>query len=107
VLAAYAPRMAKLSHSTSHAIRQFSYWLANRTVGMPLLEGIDYSCIFEEPSALEQAYAIFVNVLELDADGTVLNAKHAEHRAAQFIRSYVEPTYGVDPQFEGWEVALH
>lgn len=99
--------MAKLSHSTSHAIRQFSFWIANRTVGLPLLEEIDYSCIFEEPSALEQTYAIFANVLELDADGTVLNAKHAEHRAAQFIRSYVERAYRVDPPFEDWEVALH
>jgi hypothetical protein len=99
--------MAKLSHSTSHAIRQFSFWIANRTVGLPLLDGIDYSCIFEEPSALEQTYAIFVNVLELDADGTVLNAKHAEKRAAQYIRSYVERGYRVDPPFEGWEVALH
>ncbi|HTR54996.1 MAG TPA: hypothetical protein VMJ10_30130 [Kofleriaceae bacterium] len=99
--------MARLSHSTSGAIRQFSYWVANRTVGLPLLDGIDYSCIFEEPSALEQTYAIFVNVLELDADGTVLNARHAEKRAAQFIRSYVERGYVVDPPFEGWEVALH
>ena len=51
--------MAKLSQSTSSAIRTFSFWLANRTVGLPLLEGVDYSCIFEEPSALEQTYAIF------------------------------------------------
>jgi len=99
--------MAKLSHSTSHAIRQFSFWIANRTVGLPLLDGIDYSCIFDEPSALEQTYAIFANVLELDPDGNVINAKHAEHRAAQFIRRYVEPAYRVDPPFEDWEVALH
>lgn len=99
--------MAKLSHSTSHAIRQFSFWVANRTVGLPLLDGIDYGCIFEEPSALEQTYAIFVNVLELGADGIVLNAKHAEKRAAQYIRNYVEPGYRVDPPFEDWEVALH
>ena len=90
LVAAYAPSMAKLSHSTSGAIRQFSFWVANRTVGLPLLEGVDYGCIFEEPSALEQTYAIFANVLELDANGTVLNAKHAEQRAAQFIRSYVD-----------------
>jgi hypothetical protein len=98
---------AKLSHSTSGAIRLFSFWLANRTVGLPLLDKIDYSAIFEEPSALEQTYAIFANLLELDADGTVLNAKHAERRAAQFIRSYVDETYRVDPPFEDWEVALY
>jgi hypothetical protein len=99
--------MAKLSHSASGAIRLFSFWLANRTVGLPLLEGIDYGCIFEEPSALEQTYAIFANVLELDVNGSVVNAKHAEHRAAQFIRSYVDDAYVVDPPFEDWEVALH
>lgn len=99
--------MAKLSHSTSGAIRLFSFWLANRTAGLPLLEGIDYRCIFEEPSALEMTYAIFINVLELDDAGTVTNAKHAEHRAAQYIRSYVDAEYVVQPPFEDWEVALY
>jgi hypothetical protein len=99
--------MAKLSPSVSGAVRQFSYWIANRSVGLPLLEGIDYSCIFEEPSALEQAYAIFVNILEVNEHGTVTNAKAAESRAAQFIRSYVDSTYVVQPPFEDWEVQLH
>jgi len=99
--------MAKLSHSTSGAIRLFSFWLANRTVGLPLLQGIDYSCIFEEPSALEQTYAIFVNVLELDDEGTVTNAKQAEQRAAQYIRSYVDGAYTIEPAFEDWEVSLY
>lgn len=99
--------MAKLSHSTSGAIRLFSFWLANRTAGQPLLDEIDYSCIFEEPSALELTYAIFLNVLELDAEGQVINAKHAERRAAQWIRSYVDSKYRVEPPFEDWEVALY
>lgn len=30
----------KLSHSVSGAVRQFSYWIANGTVGHPLLEYI-------------------------------------------------------------------
>jgi hypothetical protein len=103
----YAPPMPKLSHSTSAAFRMFSFWLANRTAARPVLEGIDYGCIFEEPSALEQTYAIFANVLELDDSGTVLNATDAEYRAAQFIRSYVDDAYQVEPPFEDWEVALH
>jgi hypothetical protein len=74
---------------------------------MPILEGVDYSCIFEEPSALEQAYAIFINVFETDDTGAVINAKDAERRAAQYIRSYVDPNYSVDPPFENWEVQLH
>ena len=99
--------MPRLSESVSHAIRQFSFWIANRSVGHPLLDGIDYSCIFEEPSALEQVYAIFANTLELDERGVVLNEKHAENRAAQFIRRYVQPGYVVEPPFEDWEVHLH
>lgn len=99
--------MPRLSESVSHAIRQFSFWIANRSVGYPLLDGIDYSCIFEEPSALEQVYAIFANTLELDDRGVVLNEKHAERRAAQLIRSYVEPSYVVEPPFEDWEVHLY
>ena len=98
--------MPRLGKSVSGALRTFSFWLANGTVGLPLLEGIDYSCIFEEPSALEQVYAIFANVIELDDQGCVINAKHAEHRAAQFILSYMT---GQDahPPLEDWEVALH
>ncbi len=74
--------MPHLSHSVSGALRTFSYWAANRSVGQPQLDGVDYSCIFTEPSALEQVYAIFANVLEFDETGQVINAKHAERRAA-------------------------
>jgi hypothetical protein len=98
--------MPHLSHSVSGAIRTFSFWIANKSVGHPLLEGVDYSCIFSEASALEQVYAIFVNVLEFDDAGQVINAKHAEHRAAQYILQYVNGHREVPP-FEDWEVALH
>jgi len=98
--------MPHVSHSVSGALRTFSFWIANRTVAQPLLDGVDYSCIFDEPSALEQTYAIFINVLEFDETGKVLNAKHAERRAAQYILSYVTGA-GVQPPFEDWEVALH
>lgn len=65
-----------------------------------MLEGIDCISVFrEEPSLLETAYAIFANNIEMDKDGTVLNAKHAEQRAAQYIRAYCDPTYKVDPSF--------
>jgi len=102
----YSHTMPHLSHSVSGAIRQFSFWLANRTVGQPLLDGVDYSCIFREPSALEQVYAIYANVLEYHESGQVINAKHAERRAAQYILQYVSGREA-EPPFEGWEVALH
>ena len=98
--------MPHLSHSVSGALRTFSYWIANRSVGQPLLDGVDYSCIFTEPSALEQVYAIFANVLEFNETGEVINAKHAEQRAAQYILQYVTGRQ-VEPPFEDWEVSLH
>lgn len=94
----------KVSHSVSGAIRRFSYWIANGTVGHPLLDGVDYFDEFREsPSLLERAYAIFVNNLELDEAGNVLNAKYAEQRAAQYIRQYCVPGYVADPPFEDSE----
>jgi len=99
-------RMPHLSHSVSGAIRTFSYWMVNGTVGLPLLEGVDYSCIFSEASGLEQVYAIFANVLEFDEQGNVINAKHAEKRAAQYILQFVTGR-AAEPQFEDWEVRLY
>ncbi len=98
--------MRHLSNSFSGALRTFSFWIVNRTVGHPLLEGVDYSSIFREPSALETVYAIFANVIEMDENGTVVNAKYAERRAAQYILHYVtgQP---VDPPFEKWELYLN
>lgn len=80
--------------------------MANGTVGYPLLNGVDYSCIFREPSALERAYAIFANVIELDESGTVLNAKYAERRAAQSILQYVTGK-PAEPPLEDWETFLY
>lgn len=98
--------MPHLSHSVSGALRTFSFWIANRSVGQPLLDGVDYSRIFQEPSALEQVYAIYANVLEFDESGQVINAKHAERRAAQYILHYVTGKK-VEPPFEDWEGALY
>lgn len=99
--------MPKLSESVSGAIRQFSYWVANGTVGHPLLKDVDYrSILTKEPSALEAAYAIFANVLEFDDEGEVTNAKHAEKRAAQYILQYMTGTQA-KPPFEEWETELH
>jgi len=95
-----------LSPQFSGALRTFAFWIANRSVGNPILDGIDYKCIFEEPSALEQAFAIFANVIELDDSGAVLNAKWAERRAAQYILQYVTGE-APDPPFADWETELH
>lgn len=100
--------MARVSHSLSGELRLFAYWIANGTVGHPLLDGVDYlSLMGDEPSAIEQAFAIFANVIEMDEAGTVLNAAHAQQRAAQYLRSYCDPDYTPDPPLADWEVALY
>jgi hypothetical protein len=96
----------KLSHDVSGALRTFSYFLASGTHYM--LEGVSYLDLYgEEPSAIEQAYAIFANVLEVDEHGKVTNRKHAEKRATDYLRSYCDRSFRVEPPFEDSEVALH
>jgi hypothetical protein len=100
--------MPRLSHSVSGELRLFAYWIANGTVGHPLLEGVDYlSLMGTEPSAIEQAFAIFANVIEMDDEGTLLNGPLAQRRAAEYLRAYCDANYSPDPPFEDWEVALH
>ncbi|MEM7791761.1 MAG: hypothetical protein AAF546_10195 [Verrucomicrobiota bacterium] len=96
----------KVSHSISGAVRTFSYFLSSGTHYM--LEGIDYLDLYgEEPSAIEQAYAIFMNTLELNEEGNITNLKHAEKRATDYIRSYCDSGFEVEPPYEDWEITLH
>jgi len=91
----------KLSNSFSGALRTFTYFIASGTHYQ--LKGINYLDLFgNEPSAIEQVFAIFANVIELDENGTVLNAKYAEKRAVDYIRSYCEPKFEVKPPYEDW-----
>lgn len=96
----------KLSHSFSGALRTFAYFMASGSHYM--LEGIDYISLYgEEPSAIERVFAIYANVIELDKEGQVLNAKYAEKRATDYLRAYCDPNYKVVPEYEDWEIALH
>ena len=74
-----------------------------------MLNGIDYTgeILKEESSFAEQAYAIFMNNLEIDENGNVLNYKYSENRAAQYIREYFDKDFKVVPPFEDWEVELY
>ncbi len=103
--AEYPPR---LSGAVSGALRTFSYWVATGSVGQSVLDGINYrEAMLEEPSLMEMAFAIFANVLDLDADGNPINAKWAEHRAAQYIRRYCDAAYEVVPPLTDHEMMLH
>jgi hypothetical protein len=96
----------KLPHEVSRALRTFSFFLASGTHYM--LKGVTYLDLYgKEPSAIEQTYASFANVLEVDEKGKVTNLKHAEKRATDYLRSYCDPAFRVEPPFENWEIELH
>ncbi|GAA3192000.1 hypothetical protein GCM10010486_71420 [Nonomuraea roseoviolacea subsp. carminata] len=90
------------------SLRFFAFYLANGTIDVDLLDGIDYRpALFQFGSPLEQVFAIYGNVLQVDASGQVLNEAEAQYRAAQWIRSYCDPGYQVEPPFRAWETELH
>lgn len=96
----------KLSNSFSGALRTFAYFISSGTHYQ--LDGIKYLDLFgEDPSAIEQAFAIFANVIELDKNGIVLNAKYAEKRAVDYIRSYCDSKFEVQPPYADWETELY
>jgi hypothetical protein len=58
----------RLSNSISGALRAFSYFMASGSHYM--LQGVNYSSLYgNEPSATEQTFAIFANVLECEEHG--------------------------------------
>lgn len=96
----------KLGNSFSGALRTFAYFMASGTLYN--LKGIDYLSLYgEEPSAIERVFAIFANVIEVDKNGNVLNAKYAGKRATDYLKSYCIPEFTVEPAFEDWELELH
>ena len=96
----------KLGDSFSGALRTFAYFMASGT--MDTLEGVDYLTLYgNEPSAIERVFAIYANVIEIDDEGQVINAKYAEKRATDYLRQYFDPTFVVDPPYEDWETMLH
>ncbi|MGK7930646.1 MAG: hypothetical protein AB4041_04335 [Microcystaceae cyanobacterium] len=96
----------KISSSVSGLVRTFAYFMASGT--HCYLEGIHYLELYgENPSVIEQAYAILINVIELDENGVVTNPDYAQKRATDFIRRFVDETYEVSPPFEEWELKLY
>jgi hypothetical protein len=101
--------MAKLSSDFRCELRLFAFFLGNRSLESELLNSEDFRDLFEDASALEQTFAIFANVIEMDDEGRVPNAEWAFHRAAQYIWSWsrTDEMTVVEPPFEEWELELH
>ncbi|MBQ0994249.1 hypothetical protein KBX08_29735 [Micromonospora sp. H61] len=99
--------MAHLPEDVRASFRFFAFYLANDTLVMDLLEDFDYRpVVMAHGSGLEQVFAIFANVLDVNESGEVTNYGDAEYRAAQWIRRCCDDSYKVDPPFAGWELDL-
>lgn len=102
------PSAGHLPVDVRASIRLFAFYLANGTLDLDLLDDVDYRpTLVEFGSNLEQVFAIYCNVLEVDADGQVLNEGDAQYRVAQWIRACCDPDYRAEPPFEPWETELH
>jgi hypothetical protein len=102
--------MSQLPIGVRSACRSFAFCLANGTLALDILGDVgDYRPnLVEFGSELEMVFAIFTNVLEFDeGTGVPTNEAHAQRRAAQWMRSYVDPSYEVQPPFADWETELH
>jgi hypothetical protein len=100
--------MGSDSSATSiDTIKSFAAALGHGNMAPEILADVSYhESLVEYGSFLEMIFAIFANVLELGDDGRVVNAAHAQRRAAQYIRQYCDPAYQVIPPFAGWETEL-
>jgi hypothetical protein len=98
-------RMRHLEPDCRAVITRFVYNMCNGLLAYPLLENLDYRrVLWDEPSSAEQAIAIFLNALTMDAAGKVLDAQKAEFRAGQYIRGYCDPGYRIEPPLSSWEL---
>jgi len=62
--------VAQLSEDVRSALRFFAFYLANGTLVLDLLGDFDYrSVVMEYGSGLEQVFAIFANVLDVNEAG--------------------------------------
>jgi len=97
----------RLPADVRSAIHYFTLRLSNGTLNPELLDGIDHRSYLNDPgSELEMAFAIFINVLDVNDKGLVTNADAAHRRAAQWIRARYDPSYRIDPPLQAWETEL-
>ncbi len=99
--------MTKLSEDVRGNLRFFAFYLVNGSLQVDGLAPVDYRSVLLDASTIEQAFAIWSNVLELDSDGRTLNQPVAHQRAAQYIRQQADRTYVIDPPLESWEIELY
>jgi hypothetical protein len=97
--------MAKLSEDIRSWLRELAWSLANGSLDMG--RDIDYRSLFQEPAFVENVFALWANVVEVDEAGRVINGEGARARVEQYIRTWLDKEYKVDPPFEDWEFELY
>ncbi len=102
----HAGGMAHLPEQVRGACRIFAFLLANGTLALDLTGEVDIRDALTEPSWVEMAFAIFINVLDVDADEQVTNDNAACRRAAQYLRACLDHDYEVHPPLADWEMEL-
>jgi hypothetical protein len=77
----------KIGDSFSGALRTFAYFMASGT--MDTLRGVDYLTLYgSEPSAIEQVFAIYANVIELDDGGRISTRRLSSTRPMRTGKSH-------------------
>lgn len=101
--------MTHLPEDVRSVLRFFAFYIANGSLHIDEYGDLgDYRpALMECGSPLELVFAIFTNVLEVDPDGKVTNQGAATRRAAQYVRTYLDPGYTEVPPFQDWETELH
>lgn len=95
-----------LSNHFSGCLRTFAYFMSSGSHYM--IDDLDYIKLYGmDPSAIEMCYAIFCNVIEIDDNGRVINFVYAQKRATDYIRSYMNPKYSIEPPLQDWERNLY
>ena len=102
----------KLSDDYRKNFRLFMYYYTNGTLGfmvgvLPVSGDLDYrEELLFEADTMQTVVSVYMNNVEMDENGMVLNQNHAMKRAAEYIRTYYDYDYKPEPEFEDWETEL-
>lgn len=91
------------------ALCEFMDDYGRRQLDPEVLAGVDPLVLLDGDggSPLEAVVAVFLNHLDQDPAREADAEARGRHRATQMVRSWVDPSYVVEPAWEDWETALY
>src|SRR5262245_12349147 len=96
--------MAKLSEDLRSWLRELAWSLANGSLDTG--DDLDYRPLLQDPAFIENVFALWANVLEVDEEGLVINGQQARRRVEQYIHTWIDKGFKEEPPFESWEFTL-